>query len=403
MTNDPHLSAAPLPAAPGPKSINCPACGAPITLRALGASVMVACPSCRSQIDISKPEIQIIQKFNQAAQRFELPLGARGALRGQTYEIVGGDGPLLRRLRMARVPALHSLLGLPLAGERSGSLQPRGNGQGRLGHQSRAAPASRYRDRALPKIRRPGTAGRGDSWSGSFTGGSRSAIRPQTTGLRSAPRDAFAGERPPTEATWTLLQYLDPDEVAERLQNFTRCPTQRHRPDTNPARRADAGLRPAVLWGALGLALLFKLRRCHLHAQGIHVVGTTCRPRITVRRPFRPVHLAAAVRSMRSPPTRPAQKQLGGAPLRSGQEGDGKELRNGAAIRILFGCRQRRGVERRLDERQHALACGARGRLRHSRRLLVGDLPGRARTGAHPRHADSRRRALAQFLARVHS
>lgn len=71
------------------KSINCPACGAPVTLRALGASVMVACPSCRSQIDVSTPDIQIIKKFKAAAQRFDLPLGARGRLRGNTYVIVG--------------------------------------------------------------------------------------------------------------------------------------------------------------------------------------------------------------------------------------------------------------------------------------------------------------------------
>lgn len=71
------------------KSINCLACGAPITLRALGASVMVACPSCGTQIDVSKPEIQVIKKYNATAREFDLALGSRGVLRGKPFEIVG--------------------------------------------------------------------------------------------------------------------------------------------------------------------------------------------------------------------------------------------------------------------------------------------------------------------------
>ena len=80
MSNETH---------PPTKSINCLVCGAPITLRALGASVMVACPSCRSQLDISKPEIQIIKKFRGTAERFQLPLGSRGSLGGKTFEVIG--------------------------------------------------------------------------------------------------------------------------------------------------------------------------------------------------------------------------------------------------------------------------------------------------------------------------
>jgi len=79
-------------AAPGQrklKVIDCPSCGSPIPLRALGQSVMVACARCGTQLDVSKPEIQIIQKFNEAQKAFSLQLGARGTIRGQLFEVVG--------------------------------------------------------------------------------------------------------------------------------------------------------------------------------------------------------------------------------------------------------------------------------------------------------------------------
>jgi len=69
--------------------VACPACGASITLRALGQSVMVACPSCGSQIDISRPDIQLIRKYNEQTRQLHIPLGSRGKLRGQTYEVIG--------------------------------------------------------------------------------------------------------------------------------------------------------------------------------------------------------------------------------------------------------------------------------------------------------------------------
>jgi Domain of unknown function (DUF4178) len=78
--------------APGPsgaKMVSCPACGASITLRALGQSVMVACPSCGSQIDVSRPDITLIKKYNEQIRQLHIPLGSRGKLRGQTFEVIG--------------------------------------------------------------------------------------------------------------------------------------------------------------------------------------------------------------------------------------------------------------------------------------------------------------------------
>lgn len=69
--------------------VKCPSCGASISLRALGQSVMVACASCRTHLDVSRPDIRIIQKYRAVTAKLVLPLGARGSLKGQTYEVVG--------------------------------------------------------------------------------------------------------------------------------------------------------------------------------------------------------------------------------------------------------------------------------------------------------------------------
>ena len=90
MTPPPAGPPAPdAPGAGGAKMVSCPACGASITLRALGQSVMVACPSCGSQIDVSRPDIALIRRYNEATRQLHVPLGSRGKLRGQTFEVIG--------------------------------------------------------------------------------------------------------------------------------------------------------------------------------------------------------------------------------------------------------------------------------------------------------------------------
>src|ERR1700691_6056614 len=76
----------------GRKIVPCPACGASLTLRAIGQSVMIACPSCGSQIDVSRPDIRLIQKYTLATRALHIPLGARGSLRKQTFEVIGAMG-----------------------------------------------------------------------------------------------------------------------------------------------------------------------------------------------------------------------------------------------------------------------------------------------------------------------
>ena len=83
----------PLPNPPKPQAqgLNCPQCGAAITLRALGHAETVVCESCHSILDAKDPNLQILQKFEAITgeARPLIPLGSRGKLRGTDYEVIG--------------------------------------------------------------------------------------------------------------------------------------------------------------------------------------------------------------------------------------------------------------------------------------------------------------------------
>ena len=84
----PPLSTPPRPQA---KALNCPQCGAAITLRALGHAETVVCESCHSILDAQDPNLQILQKFQVITGEVPplIPLGTRGKLRGTDYEVIG--------------------------------------------------------------------------------------------------------------------------------------------------------------------------------------------------------------------------------------------------------------------------------------------------------------------------
>jgi hypothetical protein len=75
---------------PKVKGLNCPNCGAALTVRAFEQSVTVVCGSCQSILDAKDPNLQILQRF-EAAQRDHplIPLGTRGKIRGDVYEVIG--------------------------------------------------------------------------------------------------------------------------------------------------------------------------------------------------------------------------------------------------------------------------------------------------------------------------
>ena len=84
----PPLSTPPKPQA---KALNCPQCGAAITLRALGHAETVVCESCHSILDAKDSNLQILQTFQVITGEVPplIPLGTRGKLRGTDYEVIG--------------------------------------------------------------------------------------------------------------------------------------------------------------------------------------------------------------------------------------------------------------------------------------------------------------------------
>ena len=84
----PPLSGPPKPQA---KGLNCPKCGAAITLRSFGQAETVVCGSCHCILDAKDPNLAILQQFEIKTSDIKplIPLGTRGKLRGTDYELIG--------------------------------------------------------------------------------------------------------------------------------------------------------------------------------------------------------------------------------------------------------------------------------------------------------------------------
>jgi hypothetical protein len=76
--------------APAVASLSCPQCGAAIELRTLDQAQSVVCSSCGSILDARDPNLSLIQAFA-AKQKYtpQIPLGTRGTLKGEKWEVVG--------------------------------------------------------------------------------------------------------------------------------------------------------------------------------------------------------------------------------------------------------------------------------------------------------------------------
>ena len=77
-------------AAPRVKALNCPNCGAALTIRGFEHTLSVVCVQCLSVLDAKDPNLQVLQQF-QNRQRVQplIPLGSRGKWRGDVYEAIG--------------------------------------------------------------------------------------------------------------------------------------------------------------------------------------------------------------------------------------------------------------------------------------------------------------------------
>ncbi len=72
------------------QAIRCSNCGAGVTIRAVGRSVAATCTHCKSILDLADPNLAILSFYKNAKNYdFALPLGKRGKLRGDTWELIG--------------------------------------------------------------------------------------------------------------------------------------------------------------------------------------------------------------------------------------------------------------------------------------------------------------------------
>lgn len=72
------------------RSLACPNCGGTVQMRSAGRSVSVVCIQCLCVLDASTAGLKVLQQF-QARERYQplIPLGTRGKMRGDPYEVIG--------------------------------------------------------------------------------------------------------------------------------------------------------------------------------------------------------------------------------------------------------------------------------------------------------------------------
>ena len=73
----------------GVRAITCPGCGGSVEVRAAGFSVTLVCQYCGSVLDVTNPDVALIEKHNRAAAQLAMPLGSRGSVLGTEFQVVG--------------------------------------------------------------------------------------------------------------------------------------------------------------------------------------------------------------------------------------------------------------------------------------------------------------------------
>jgi hypothetical protein len=77
-------------APPAVKTLACPACGGSLEIRAPGRALIVACDACGALLDAQHPDYRVIERYEAHRPVTPMvPLGARGQLKGETWEVIG--------------------------------------------------------------------------------------------------------------------------------------------------------------------------------------------------------------------------------------------------------------------------------------------------------------------------
>jgi hypothetical protein len=79
------------PTPPRVNALNCPGCGAALTVRSFSLAVTIVCNHCHSILDAQDPNLAVLQRFKAIADEDPplIPLGTRGKIRGSPYEVIG--------------------------------------------------------------------------------------------------------------------------------------------------------------------------------------------------------------------------------------------------------------------------------------------------------------------------
>jgi hypothetical protein len=70
-------------------SFNCPQCGGTLEVRAPGRTETIVCLHCGAALDAKDPKHQIVDQHRSAVEKTKIPIGARGTLRGEEFEVIG--------------------------------------------------------------------------------------------------------------------------------------------------------------------------------------------------------------------------------------------------------------------------------------------------------------------------
>ena len=264
------------PASPArTKAIRCPSCGGNITLRALGQSVMVACPYCRSQIDVSQPEIRLIRAYQEAAAQLRIPLGTRGSLRGQLFEVVGA---MQRRDARSGYGWEEYLLFNPYVGFRWLVCDEDHWSLGHAVKDTSTIVSTGVLHYGGHVYRRYATGICHVEWVvGEFYWRVSAGDRAETSDYV-APPLMLSREKAASEVNWTQLEYIAPKEIEQAFGIDCPVPAELGANQPNPAARALHSVAP-VMWIALLVLVVVQIVSATLARDATYPVGSYDFPR----------------------------------------------------------------------------------------------------------------------------
>lgn len=234
------------PPKPTAKMFACTACGASITVKYPGATMSVVCNSCNSTIDVTSEAYRILSTYVGKTSFFKpcIPLGARGKLKGKTWEMIGF---LVREDTSSRYFWSEYLLFNPYYGYRW-LVEDRG-------HWNFVRTIKRKPDvKSITKYPVRGEKAKLDGKSYQIYNYGTAAVKyvlgefywrvtVGTSNLTAdyiAPPEMLSAEKDGNEIVWSLAEYMDANEIHKAFNVTDKFPYQSGVPATKPPTEAEA-------------------------------------------------------------------------------------------------------------------------------------------------------------------